>query len=156
MKIFASILLWIAGITLGESSSPHKVYLHISNEIVLDSEISDNFKNAALELLETSNFNSVSHSDLLNINALNVHKAYRKTVSKNFMLVTFDSPMSINSIGGKLDVYEIIIGFGDEYADALFTVDSTGRVVKHEKYSGQYAIELQERVKIAVKDDSKK
>ncbi len=131
-----------------------KVYLRLETEVFLDAEVRQHLEHAAIELLQSSNFNSVYHSDLLRKTTPNVQYAYRQQVSGDFLLVTFNSPKSIKTIGGTVEAYEIIIGFGEEYADSLFTIDSVGRVVQHEKYAGDIAIKLLKLVKKVAKNHS--
>lgn len=118
------------------------VYLRFDQEIALDAERRQQFEEAALGLLRSSNFNSVSHQHILQMTIPENQQAYRKMVSGNYLSVTFDAPVEVQTRGGGVETHEIVIGLGEQYADALFTIDATGRVVVHGKYSGTLAIEL--------------
>jgi hypothetical protein len=120
---------------------------------VLDAKLLADIRSLALRLLETSNFNSERHRDLLKATLKSTHAAYRKAVAGRYLVVSFDTPRRIKTIGGEVDVLEVVIGLNrPDYADSLFTIDSEGRVVAHQKYSGTDGIELLRRVKAALSD----
>jgi hypothetical protein len=120
---------------------------------VLDAKALADIRTLSLRLLETSNFNSERHRDILKATPQSTHAAYRKTVAGRYLVVSFDTPRRVKTIGGEVDVLEVVIGLNrPDYADSLFTIDSEGRVVAHQKYSGTDGIELLRRVKAALSD----
>ncbi len=119
----------------------------------LDPKALADVRAVALRLLESSNFNSERHRDILTATPKSTHAAYRKTVAGRYLLVSFDTPRRIKTIGGEVDVLEMIIGLNrPDYADSLFTIDHEGRVVAHQKYSGTEGVELVRMVKAALSD----
>ena len=120
---------------------------------VLDAKALADIRSLALGLLKSSNFNSEQHRDILKATPRSTHAAYRKAVAGRYLVASFDSPRRIKTIGGEVDVLEIVIGLNrPEYVDSLFSIDSEGRVIAHQKYSGTDAIELLRRVKAALAD----
>lgn len=100
-------------------------------------------RSATLRLLATSNFNSEQHRDRLKATPAQIHSAYRKTVAGRYLVVSFDTPQRIRTVGGNLVVLEIVVGLNrPDRADSLFTIDAQGRVVLHGKYAGGMCIEL--------------
>ena len=107
----------------------------------------------AVDLLKTSNFNSLNHGKLLQSTIPGIQERYRKTISGHYMVLSFNSEQNFKTIGGDVRLFEIIIGLNaSEYADALFTIDPEGRVIEHAKYSGTKSIQLLKAVKQAAAD----
>jgi hypothetical protein len=124
---------------------------------VLDAKALADIRSLALRLLETSNFNSEQHRDLLKASPGSTHAAYRAAIAGRYLVASFDTPQRIKTIGGDVDVLEIVIGLNrPDYVDSLFSIDSAGRVIAHQKYSGTDAIELLRRVKAAQSDGLKR
>ena len=97
----------------------------------------------ALQLLETSNFHSGPGDKYHFFTLLDVESEYRKTVMGKFLVITFPTPQKITTVGGEITVLEIIVGLnGNDYASSLFTIDDSGRVIEHSKYSGTLSIEI--------------
>jgi hypothetical protein len=132
------------------SKADYKVALRFGKETPLTQEAFQTLYSKALELLETSNFNSLAL----------VHAEYRQTVAGKYLLVSLKVPQKIKTVGGEVIVREIVIGLNRpdsvaivegvsyaDYASSLFTIDDEGRVVVHEKYSGLMCIELMKLVK---------
>ena len=120
---------------------------------VLDAKALPDIRSLALRLLETSNFNSERHRDLLKATPRSTHAAYRTALAGRYLVASFDTARRIKTIGGDVDVLEIVIGLNrPDYVDSLFTIDSEGRVIAHQKFSGIDAIELLRKVKADLLD----
>ena len=132
------------------SKADYKVALRFGKPIPLTQESVQTLYSKALELLETSNFNSLAL----------VHEEYRQTVAGKYLLISLKEAQRIRTVGGEVIVKEIVIGLNrpdsiatvggvsyTEYASSLFTIDDEGRVVAHAKYSGSMCIELTKLVK---------
>ena len=102
----------------------------------------DELRKLAVELVQSSNFNTAAHPKVLNLGAGAIQDQYRRAVAGDCLIVTFAGPMRLRTVGGDVSLVEIVIGLGREQADALFTIDETARVVVHGKYSGKVAAEL--------------
>jgi hypothetical protein len=138
------------------SNADYKVALRFGKQMPLTQEAVRMLYSKALELLETSNFNSLAL----------VHEEYRQTVAGKYLLVSLKVPQTIKTVGGEVIVREIVIGLNRpdsvaivegvsyaDYANSLFTIDDEGRVVAHAKYSGLLCIELMKLVKKIAGDD---
>ena len=102
----------------------------------------------ALQLLRTSNFHSDPGDEHHIFTLRAVQNDYRKTVAGKFLVITFATPQKISTVGGEITVAEIIVGLNrNDYASSLFTVDESGRVIGHAKYSGERCIEILKTVK---------
>jgi len=123
------------------------VVLHHAGQDQTTGVADDTLRMLAIELLKSSNFNTRTHSDLLKQGVSAIHDRYRRTLAGDFLLIAYNHPVTVRTIGGPVSVLEIIIGLGHpDYPDALFTIDGDGRVVAHEKYSGQTAMQLRKAV----------
>jgi hypothetical protein len=79
----------------------------------------------ALLLLESSNFNS--SAPLWEWDMATVLAGYSDAVARNRLIITFAEPERISTVGGTIDVREIVIGLNrPDYASSLHTVDDQG------------------------------
>ena len=107
----------------------------------------DTFRKLGVELLKSSNFNTAAHPGILKQSVPAIQDRYRRIVAGDCLVITYDSPVKVRTVGGEVSVFEIVIGLAHpDSADALFTIDDEGRVVAHEKYSGRIAMELRKAV----------
>ena|SRR5689334_2769421 len=103
----------------------------------------DELRKLAVEFVQSSNFNTAAHPKVLSLSVPAIQDQYRRAVAGDCLIVTYDRAMKIRTVGGDVSVVEIVIGLNrPDYADALFTIDESARVVGHGKYSGKVAIEL--------------
>lgn len=102
----------------------------------------DELRKLAIELVQSSNFNTAAHPKVLNLSVTAIQDQYRRAVAGDCLIVSFERATRLKTVGGDVSVVEIVIGLGREQADALFTIDESARVVVHGKYSGKVAIEL--------------
>ena len=140
------------------SEADYTVALYFGKQTPLIQEANRKLHSKALELLETSNFNS--RAGVLDWNISKFHEQYRQTVAGKYLLISLKEAQRIRTVGGEVIVKEIVIGLNrpdsiatvggvsyTEYASSLFTIDDEGRVVAHAKYSGSMCIELTKLVK---------
>jgi hypothetical protein len=121
------------------------VVLRYPGTKALGADDTQGLKAKALEILKSSNFNSTS--PLWEWDEAEINLQYGAAVSRRHLLVTFVTPETIQTVGGKIVVKEIVIGLnGSHYASSLHTVDDQGRIVGHSKYSGTSCVELLELV----------
>jgi hypothetical protein len=107
----------------------------------------DALRELGAELVKSSSFNTDAHPGILRQTASEIDAHYRQVLAGDCLIITYDRPVGVRTVGGDLSVSKIVIGLAHpEYADALFTLDSTGRVVAHEKYSGRTAVEVRRAV----------
>ena len=103
----------------------------------------DELRKLAVEFVQSSNFNTAAHPRILKLSVATIQDHYRRVVAGDCLIVTYDRPVRFRTVGGEVSVVEIVVGLGrPDYADALFTIDESGRVVEHGKYSGLIGIEL--------------
>jgi hypothetical protein len=120
--------------------------LRYGEERALSQEVVQPLYSKAVELLESSNFNS--RAPRWEWNMSEILEVHRKTVSGKYLLVSFKEPRKIKTVGGEITVREIIIGLNrTDYASSLFTIDDEGRIVGHAKYSGPLCVGLLQFVK---------
>ena len=140
------------------SKADYTVALRFGKQTPVTQEAAQTLHSKAVELLETSNFNSRTSS--LDWSISKIHDQYRETVAGKYLLVSLNEPRRIKTVGGEVIVREIVIGLNRpdsiatvggvsyaDYASSLFTIDDEGRVVVHAKYSGLMCIELMKLVK---------
>jgi hypothetical protein len=140
------------------STTDYTVALHFGKQTPVTQEAAQTLHSKALELLETSNFNSRTSG--LDWSISKIHEQYRQTVAGKYLLVSLIEPRRIKTVGGEVIVREIVIGLNRpdsiatvggvsyaDYASSLFTIDDEGRLIVHAKYSGPMCIELMKLVK---------
>jgi len=89
------------------------------------------------KFLKSANFNTVNQPDILKHSVTDVQQRYRKTVRGDYLVVSYDRPMTFKTVAGDMTVVEIVVGLNrpDTVPSGLFTIDPDGRVVAHEKYA---------------------
>ncbi len=151
--IVAPLILVFVGLGLSQSPERVEVRLQYGGERQLDQATTQLLSSLTLELVGTSQFNSVAHQALLNSSVREVHRRYRATVGGNYLLTSFEEPRAIETRGGKITMVEVVIGLNHRhYADSIFTIDDEGRVVEHAKYQGSKCVELLQRVRTTLGD----
>ena len=138
---FVLLLLVTTCAVAGERAGT--VALHHHGQSVPTKAAEDTLRRLAEELLKSSNFNTAAHPGILKQSVPAIQDRYRRVVAGDCLVITYDHPVKVHTVGGEVSVFEIVIGLAHpEYADAVFTIDDHGRVVAHEKYSGRTAMEL--------------
>jgi hypothetical protein len=113
--------------------------LHYEKEIALSAQATQVLYSNAIQLLETSNFNSRTPpaSSWLGYGVAETQDTYRKAVSGKYLLVSFKETRPIKTLGGEVSVKELVVGLNSrDVASSLHTIDEQGRIVGHGKYSG--------------------
>src|SRR5215470_11975412 len=138
---FALVLL-LAGATVTVAGEGDGVSVRRCRGSQPTGSSADELRKLAVEFVQSSNFNTAAHAKILNLSVTAIQDQYRRAVAGDCVIVTYDHAMKLRTVGGEVSLVEIVIGLGREYADSLFTIDETGRVVAHGKYSGKVGIEL--------------
>lgn len=153
MKATLVVIVAVLSGAVHQGGAHPTLELHYPGERQLAEQQQAALRSATLRLLATSNFNSVRHRGILGTTPQHVHAAYRKTVSGRYLVLSFQVPERIKTVGGDIDVLEVVVGLNrPDYADSLFTIDAKGRVVHHGKYSGALCLELVKEVLKALPD----
>ncbi len=130
------------------SDTPARVELTWAEPVSLEREHESALHESASALLATSQFNSVQHTNILTPSNAQIQKRYSATVSGRHLLIAYDEPKQVETMGGVLPVRKIVVGLDrEDYAASLFTIDDRGAVVEHAKYDGGKCIELLEEVR---------
>lgn len=138
----ALVVALLAG-AAGQAADPPRLELRYGKDSPLSESQQDVLRSTALRLLESSNFNSERHRDILKKTPAEIDAAYRKTLAGRYLVVSFGTARRISTVGGDVVARGIVVGLNrPDYADALFTIDGEGRAVLHGKYSGGLCIEL--------------
>lgn len=125
----------------GEAAGTVTLRLHGGGKPTKAAE--DTLRKLGMELLKSSNFNTAGHPGILKQSVPAIQDRYRRVVAGDCLVITYDSPVKVRTVGGEVSVFEIVIGLAHpESADGLFTIDGDGRIVAHEKYSGRIAMDL--------------
>jgi hypothetical protein len=108
-----------------------------------------------INMVKSSNFNSSQPKTQIwpEYQAAGVQNDYKWAVSSNYLAVTLKDEQAIQTVGGTVNVKEIVLGLhlDDGHGrNELFTKDEKGQIISHGKYSGPLWVELcQEAEKIA-------
>lgn len=104
----------------------------------------------ALALLQTSRINSATNRVQFRRGLSGVHAAYRKAMAGDYMLLAFDLPRRLKSIGGDVTALELVIAVErDDRVKAIFSIDMEGRVIQHAQFEKARANRLLAAVKRA-------
>ena len=128
-KTLFAVAVFLLAVTSYAEVAPVEIHLTMGKEISLTKKSHVKLRQLAIQLV------------------LKTQRHYRTTVKDNYLTLSFKTPRRIHTIGGSVNTYEIVIGMGKQYADALFTINSTGRIIQHVKYSGVLATNLLKTVK---------
>lgn len=139
------LLVW-----MGQAHHGADIDLHFAGAHPIDVPARIQLGDAALKIVASSNFNSQNQPSFLNWTPRRVHADYRKLVAGSYMVVSFDEPQRVKTVGGEVEVIEIVIGlglrtrFGVErpYPGPIYTIDGEGRVVRHEKWAAELGVDL--------------
>ena len=115
---------------------------------VLPAEVQSRLRRQLTALLQSSNFHS-GPDDKQHIFTLpEVQQDYRDSViAGKYLLLIFSSAQKIRTAGGEVTVTEIIVGLRRPNSkNSVFTIDDSGRVIGHAKYSGTIFVELEKTV----------
>lgn len=149
VAVMVVIAVWLVGVSAAPRlSSPGEfaVTLRYEAEIALPQTAAEQLYLKAMEVLESSNFNS--HAPQWEWNLSVLLDEYRQAVSGNYLLITFALPQQVKTVGGVISVRELLIGLnGEQYASSLHTIDDEQRIVGHAKYSGELCVDLLNLVK---------
>jgi len=140
--LFAMLLsLWL---NVADATDPQAIVeLHWSGRTLLGEESQQQVLTQALQVLQSSNFHSGPGDRLHLFKAADIQSSYRTEVAGRFLVISFPAPRTMATVGGEIVVGKIVIGLnGEQYASSLFTIDESGSVVGHAKYSGVACIEL--------------
>jgi len=87
--------------------------------------------------LKSANFDTANQPDILKQSVSAIQNHYRKTVRGDCLVVSYDRPRILQTIGGKVTALQIVIGVNEngKFAAGLFSIDPEGRIVAHEKYA---------------------
>ena len=131
------------------SAAPaYSLSLRYGKDIALPKDAVQMLYSKAMDFLFSSNFNSSIPQWQKRWGIARIQDDYRQTIRGNYLLIAFNDPQKIKTVGGEISVREIVVGLnGQQYADALFTIDDEGRIISHAKYSGSQGIEILNLVK---------
>lgn len=125
---------------------PRAVVLQYGARLDLSEEAAQMLYLRAVELLESSQFNSLDPAG--DWDRQKVEEEYRQAMSRKYLAVTFHRPQKVATMGGEISVRQIVIGLNrPDYASSLHTVDDQARIVGHGKYSGPLCVEFLKLVK---------
>ena len=145
MKTASAIcaLLLVALTSVATADDAPDVELHWSGRTLATPGARDDVLQVALRVLQTSNLHSGPEDAQRIFKTADVQAHYRKEVSGRYLLVSFPTAQWMHTVGGQIRVSQIVIGLNlEEYASSLFTIDDSGRIVEHAKYSGVACVEL--------------
>jgi hypothetical protein len=141
MNCFLCLLLLTSVVYAADGVLP-KLTLYRSGEKELAAGKQAVIANWGTELLKSSNFNTANKPEMQTIGEIQRH--YRQTVAGDYLVISYNLPLTVQTVGGKVELLEIVVGLNrpDEFPSALFTIDPQGRVVAHEMYGGILPAEL--------------
>ena len=127
-------------------------------DVVFPEEEQARLRQQIVSLVRSSNFHSGSGDEHRVFTSAGVQQDYRDTVATGeFLLMTLSSAQKIVTVGGEVTAVEIVVGLrGPSGKSSVFTIDESGTIVAHAKYSGDIYLDLKrtvERSRSTVNDD---
>jgi hypothetical protein len=100
------------------------------------------------DLLKSSNFHSGPGDKYHVFTFSGVQQDYRDTVATGeYLLMTLSPAQKIVTVGGEVTAAEILVGLrGPSGKNTVFTIDDSGTIISHAKYSGAIYLELKQTV----------
>ena len=143
-KIALSSLLFAftSGVVYPDEPPPARVSVMRQGQRAIDEDSRIVLRDFAVRLVESASFNTRDDAQALNQPVALVQQRYRKLCAGEYLLVSFENPARIRVLQREIDVVEIVIGWNDQYANAVFAIDKEGRVIAFEKYDGNTAVKL--------------
>src|SRR5438477_12330590 len=62
----------------------------------------DELRKLAVELVQSSSFNTATHAKILNLSVAAIQDQYRRAVAGDCLIVTYDRPMRLRTVGGDV------------------------------------------------------
>jgi hypothetical protein len=99
-------------------------------------------------LLKSSNFNSGPGDKYRIFTSSGLQQDYRDAIATGeYLLMTLSPAQKISTIGGEVTVAEIVVGMRSPGSkNSVFTIDESGTIICHAKYSGEVYMELKKTV----------
>jgi hypothetical protein len=124
-----------------QQSSSSQVELRYHGFRELEPEESRRLEAKALEVLRSSQFNS--SAPMWAWDESGIQKEYSRAIAGDHFVVTYIRSVEVGTDGGKVSVKRLVIGLlGTQFASSVHTVDDSGRIVGHAKYSGELCIQF--------------
>lgn len=99
-------------------------------------------------LLKSSNFHSGGGDKYRLFTPSGVQQDYRDTAATGeYLLMIFSPAQKISTVGGEITAAEIVVGLRSPGSkNSVFTIDQSGAIISHAKYSGEVYLELKKTV----------
>jgi hypothetical protein len=133
----------------GAESRPAEVVLVRSGRQKLTADQKQKLAAWSLDFVKTCRaMDTVNDAAILKQSVTDIQRHYRETVQRDYLVATFDHPVTVKRDGAKeVTLVEIVVGLDDHFTDdqphplfpsGLFTLDPDGRQIAYEKYRGQF------------------
>jgi hypothetical protein len=147
MKSFSSssiFILLMAVTCMGGNEPTTTVVVHQNGRKEIINATKATIAQWCVEFLKTANFNTPHETNPPAKTLHEIANHYRDTVAADYVVATYDPPITVHTVGGDVTAIEIIAGLNrpDQFASALFTIDPQGRLVEHGMYFGIVPTEL--------------
>lgn len=131
-----------------EETSPTVRLFDQDEEAALLESAQGRLRYQVTELVKSSNFQSGPGDKRRIVTLSDAQQDYRDTVATGEYLLMVVSPaQKISTAGGDVIAAEVVIGLrGPSGRNTVFTIDASGVVVSHAKYSGEIYLELKKTV----------
>jgi hypothetical protein len=117
-----------------------------NREVDLPADLPRQLDQKLAELLRSSNLHSGPGDTRHVFTLTGVQQDYRDTIADGrYLLLTMLPQQTVDTAGGKVDVAELVVDVGSHALggkNTVFTIDQTGSIVSHAKYSGAIYLEL--------------
>jgi hypothetical protein len=147
-----TILVWcgLPHLLFAAESSPVRLFAG-EKQIVLRENMQIKLQEQIVALVQTSNFHSGPGDGFHVFTAAGVQQDYRDVVAGGeYLLLVLSPAKKIGTVGGEIRVAEVVVGMrGPTGKNTVFTIDESGALVSHAKYSGEVYLELKKTVAAA-------
>lgn len=146
--IWALLFAGIFPLGFAQEDLPTVKLMTQDKQTVLHEDIQSRLRRQLIALLQSSNFHSGPGDKNHIFTSAAVQQDYRNSVAAGqYLLLIFPAAQKIGTVGGEITVTEIVFGLHRPGGrNSLFTIDDSGRVVSHAKYSGALCLEVDKTV----------
>lgn len=145
-KIF--VLLLAAGVCRADSLSPATVEVHLNGRTLDNTAATTGIADLAVRLVVSSQFSTDERVRHLSLAPPEVFREYRRSTAGDHVVVTYETSVPLSSSENRVNVREIVVGLDETgAANRLYTVDDSGALAMHGKFSGLFALRMRDAVR---------
>lgn len=151
MKAYVLCTLLLTGFlaaAYGKEALPVVQLFAGDKQVGLPESAQTRLRQQVTDLLKSSNFHSGAGDKHHLFTSSDVQQDYRDMLAAGeYLLMTLSPAQKIGTVGGEVTAAEVVVGLrGPGGKNTIFTIDESGRIISHAKYSGASYLDLNKTV----------